>query len=128
MPNLVHSLDGCTIALLYKELLVHGVKNLYTIHDCFATTTDNVPFLIDMLKGVYIKLYSEYGYLSSLDTHIRNTIENLQVLIYLHEKFGYMLIKEYYKVEYSYYIQWLKKKKIKMKPIINTTIKKIKYF
>ena len=63
MPNLIHSLDASTIALLYKEY-----KNrLYTIHDYFATTADLVPLLIDTLKSTYLKLYSDEDYLLEFD-------------------------------------------------------------
>lgn len=76
MPNLVHSLDACSIALLYKEFTSQGRTNLYTVHDCFAVTADKVGMLTYLLKSVYIKIYSEIDYLKSLDAHVRNTITN----------------------------------------------------
>lgn len=74
MPNLIHSLDASSIALLYKELSANKTNILYTIHDCFAVTADKVKLLINLLKGVYIKIYSEDSYLVTLDAHIKNTI------------------------------------------------------
>ena len=76
MPNLIHSLDACSIALLYKEFVAQGESNIYTVHDCFASTAEAVDLFILLLKGVYIKIYSDVHYLVSLDTHIRNTIIN----------------------------------------------------
>ena len=76
MPNLIHSLDASSIALLYKFLRANSVSNIYTIHDCFAVSANNVSLLINLLKGVYIKIYSDDIYLKTLDTHIRNTIIN----------------------------------------------------
>jgi len=103
MPNLVHSLDGCTVALLCKNLIkrivtrdqekVSPVKavllglnnpnkiysdnkermpsdlypcdiNLYTIHDCFATTADNVDVLLDGIRKAYTEIYLDQDYLS----------------------------------------------------------------
>jgi DNA-directed RNA polymerase len=76
MPNLIHSLDASSIALLYKELSGNNTLNLYTIHDCFAVTADRVELLINLLKGVYLKIYSDDIYLLTLDKHIKYTILN----------------------------------------------------
>ena len=75
MPNLIHSLDASSIALLYKTFSKESM-NLYTIHDCFAVTADKVDYLINMLKGVYIKIYSDEIYIITLHKHIINTIKN----------------------------------------------------
>ena len=76
MPNLIHSLDASSIALLYERLSENNTYNLFTIHDCFAVTTDKVELLINLLKAVYIKIYSESKYLLLLDKHIKHTIIN----------------------------------------------------
>lgn len=76
MPNLIHSLDASSIALLYKVFSAQGCGSIFTIHDCFAVTANDVKLLIDLLKGVYIKIYSEEVYLSILHDHIKNTIIN----------------------------------------------------
>jgi len=76
MPNIIHSLDASSIALLYKAFSAEGFDNIYTIHDCFAVTANNVELLIDLLKGVYIKIYSDDVYLADLDNYIKNTIIN----------------------------------------------------
>lgn len=73
-PNLIHSLDATTIALLYNSL--NGRVDLYTVHDCFAVTANNVPMLINKLKLVYIKLYSSDSYLSHFDKMVRININN----------------------------------------------------
>ena len=76
MPNLIHSLDASSIALLYKVFSAQGSGSIFTIHDCFAVTANDVKLLIDLLKGVYIKIYSEQVYLSILHEHIKSTILN----------------------------------------------------
>lgn len=76
MPNIIHSLDACSIALLYKGFSAEGYDNIYTIHDCFAVTANNVELLIDLLKGVYIKIYSDNIYLANLDNYIKTTFIN----------------------------------------------------
>lgn len=72
-PNLIHSLDACVIAELCNSLK-DDVMNLYTVHDCFAVTADNVPKLINKLKSVYIKLYSSNDYLTDFDNMLKNNI------------------------------------------------------
>ena len=70
MPNLIHSLDGTSIALLQNNFNV----DLYTIHDCFAVTADFVPVLVNKLKSVYISLYSSDNYLRGFDELVRYNI------------------------------------------------------
>ena len=52
MPNLIHSLDAATLALLVKEFFDNNlnVKNIYTVHDSFGMTINNVEYIIDLLK------------------------------------------------------------------------------
>ena len=75
MPNLIHSLDGTSIALLYNDF--KDIGSIYTIHDCFAVTAENILKLISMLKFVYLKLYSEEDYLLKFDKLIRLTINGI---------------------------------------------------
>lgn len=76
MPNLIHSLDASTTALLYDVFNEnHNDNNLYTIHDCFAVTADRVECLVDMLKSVYLKMYSDNVYVKDLHEYIISTIK-----------------------------------------------------
>ena len=72
MPNLIHSLDATTIAMLYNSF--KNIGSLYTVHDCFGVTANNVPRLILKLKLVYIQLYSSTGYLREFDEFVKTTI------------------------------------------------------
>jgi hypothetical protein len=72
-PNLIHSLDATTIAVLYSYL---ENVDLYTVHDCFAVTANNAPLLIYKLKMVYRRLYSSNIYLLDFDKMVRITINN----------------------------------------------------
>ncbi len=72
MPNLIHSLDATTIAILYSNF--KNVGPMYTVHDCFGVTANNVPRLIVKLKLVYIQLYSSTGYLKKFDSFVKTTI------------------------------------------------------
>lgn len=77
MPNLIHSLDACTLTLLLNDYFKSDlkVKNIYTIHDCFAMTMNNVEYVIELLKINYIKLYSDTKYLEKLDNQILSHIK-----------------------------------------------------
>ena len=74
-PNLVHSLDATSIALLYNN--ISKEVSLYTIHDCFAVTANNVPMLVNKLKLVYIAMYSSTNYLAEFDAMIRLNINTV---------------------------------------------------
>jgi DNA-directed RNA polymerase len=69
MPNLIHSLDADALALLVYYYFTDNssnIKNIYTIHDCFAVTANNTENLINFLKVVYQKIYTERSYLKEL--------------------------------------------------------------
>lgn len=70
-PNLIHSLDASAIAMLYQDL---GNIDLFTIHDCFAVTANNVSLLVYKLKKVYRKMYSSNIYLLEFDNVLRLTL------------------------------------------------------
>jgi len=79
MPNLVHSLDSTSLCLLYdgfyKEVVQKDVVNFYSVHDCFGVTANNVELLLNLLKSVYISLYSDKTYLEQFDKNILGNIK-----------------------------------------------------
>ena len=79
MPNLVHSLDATSLSLLYDNFYaLHKPKvSLYAIHDCFTTTADKVGSLINLLKLVYMYVYTEETCLRNFDKEIIESIKYL---------------------------------------------------
>jgi DNA-directed RNA polymerase len=76
MPNLIHSLDAASLALMVNMYFTEGKGiNFLSIHDCFAVTPNNVTYLIKCLKLVYIKIYSDDNYLKKFDQGILNSIK-----------------------------------------------------
>jgi DNA-directed RNA polymerase len=78
LPNLIHSLDAAALSLLvyyYFEDKSFNVKNIYTIHDCFAVTANNVSNLVYILNHVYQKIYTEKTYLKQFDENMINHIK-----------------------------------------------------
>ena len=79
MPNLVHSLDAGSLALLvdlYFNDKASKINNIYSVHDCFAVTANNIDILMELLKHVYNKIYSQDTYLKKLDKYVKNHIRN----------------------------------------------------
>ena len=74
MPNLVHSLDATNIHLLCNNLTG---QPLYTIHDCFATTANNMFILEDRVKSAFISIYFSKGnYLEKMHNSIIEQINS----------------------------------------------------
>lgn len=48
---------------------------MYTVHDCFGVTANNIESLIKCLKSVYLKIYSEDTYLMKFDEGIIQSIK-----------------------------------------------------
>ena len=94
MHNLIHSLDAASLSLLiykYFNEYKNDTKNIFAIHDCFATTCNNMHFVIDSLKEIYILIYCDKIYLKELDEnmkkHIHSTIdENFSIKKSLNKK------------------------------------------
>lgn len=89
LPNFVHSLDGATMALLFKlfNKITDG-GNISGIHDCFLVTADNVENLLDSLRAVYMKIYVYDEYITEFDALFIHYIE------YLSKENEYLFDKE----------------------------------
>jgi len=77
MPNLIHSLDASSLALLVNEYFdsEYNANNFYSIHDCFAVPASKVSKMIRLLKLVYINIYSENQYILRFDKGIKESIK-----------------------------------------------------
>jgi DNA-directed RNA polymerase len=78
MPNLIHSLDGGSLSLLYNKFnkFYNNNAQFYSVHDCFGTTMDKVDNLKTLLASVYTDIYSKDIYLDKFDKCILDNIEN----------------------------------------------------
>ena len=80
MPNFIHSLDASNVHLLLKNLSINNKIPLYTIHDCFASTPNNIELLDLKVKEAFIEIYfKDKGYLlkshNKIITQIKETCE-----------------------------------------------------
>lgn len=82
MPNLIHSLDGSSLSLLYEQFInsfyfrKKDAIQIFPVHDCFGTTCDKVFILKTILASVYTDLYSSDPYIYKFDKFILDSIEN----------------------------------------------------
>nr|YP_010697841.1 hypothetical protein P1S03_mgp04 [Porodaedalea chrysoloma]WCF76802.1 hypothetical protein [Porodaedalea chrysoloma] len=78
MPNLVHSLDAASLALLIDNYFKEDTnKNFFAVHDCFAVTCNNVGKIISLLKLSYLNIYSDSNYILKFDKEFLDSIINL---------------------------------------------------
>jgi DNA-directed RNA polymerase len=78
MPNLIHSLDAANIHLLIKKVIKNGsIHSLYTIHDCFATTPNNMRELEKLIKICFIYIYfTQENYLEKMHNFFLEQIKS----------------------------------------------------
>ena len=91
-PNLVHSLDASNIHLLYNKLTG---QPLYTIHDCFATTANNMEFIEHYVKDAFIKIYFSNGnYLEKMHYSIIEQINSYSPIVTKSDGNEYVIIQD----------------------------------
>jgi DNA-directed RNA polymerase len=67
MPNLIHSMDASNICLMINYLIKDNhYINLFTVHDCFASTADSIQTINIVVRLAFLKLYSDSKYLNKL--------------------------------------------------------------
>ena len=75
MPNLVHSLDAASLALLIDIYFKKDTtNNFYSIHDCFAVTCNKVNYMVQLLKLSYCEIYCKESFLRKFDNNFKQTI------------------------------------------------------
>jgi DNA-directed RNA polymerase len=75
MPNLIHSLDAASLALLIDNFFKENPgANFYSIHDCFAVTCNKIQSLMNLLKIIYYNTNSKDQYLIEFDKEFLSSI------------------------------------------------------
>ena len=71
MPNLIHSMDAANIHNLVNKLIVENIKiPLFTIHDCFASTPNNMNYVNNLVKDAFADLYFNENYLLKMHNNL----------------------------------------------------------
>ena len=67
LPNLVHSMDASNITLLVNNI-INSNKNIdiSTIHDCFASQTNNIELLSFQVKLAFLHIYKNQDFINQL--------------------------------------------------------------
>ena len=74
MPNLIHSLDASNIHLFILKL---NKEPIYTVHDCFATTPNNMLKIEKLVKEAFIEIYFKDGnYLEKMHNNLMEQIQS----------------------------------------------------
>ena len=140
MPNFIHSMDAANIQLLINNLIEKYPNNdiipninLYTIHDCFATTPNFMDIINYEVKLAFIKIYFYSDYFDYLHNNfinqiksytdiyseviINNNITNERFYIYLDEKSKEKDINRIYLPDKPISINWNDNKELFLKGI-----------
>lgn len=76
MPNFIHSLDASNVHMLLYKLNTSYQIPVYSIHDCFASTPNNMDLLVTKVKESFIEIYfKEEGYLLKTQNKIIEQIK-----------------------------------------------------
>ena len=110
MPNLIHSMDGSTITLLVKKLRALGINNLYTIHDCFATTANNITIINELVRESFCEIYANEQFLFDLHRFFIEYISGNFNILYNNELLGKDNISLDNAIEGGFYVYYSGKK------------------
>ena len=76
-PNITHSFDASNVSLLIKRLIdIDQYINLLTIHDCFATSPNNVELMFLHVKLAFLMLYADKNFITNYHNFILEYVKN----------------------------------------------------
>jgi len=76
MPNFIHSLDAANVHILISSMSTKSLP-VFTVHDCFASTPNNMNILVTLVKTAFIDIYfTDEGYLLKIHKHFTQTIKS----------------------------------------------------
>lgn len=77
MANIIHSLDSSNIHLLVEKwIAIQEYYNLYTIHDCFASTSGEMEKMEKCVREVFALMYFKEEYLIKFHENILSQIRD----------------------------------------------------
>lgn len=84
VANLIHSLDASHINLIIKNIAKDRPDNLipiYTIHDCYATTPNNMASLNKIVLSSFIEQYFDSQYIIKLHRNLLEQIKSYKLIV-----------------------------------------------
>ena len=80
LPNLIHSLDASTLTILVNKLKVNGYNvPFYSVHDCFASTANNMSLIKKLYKESLVDIYNDNKVLKIFEKDLLQYIDELVV-------------------------------------------------
>lgn len=77
VANLIHSMDASHINLIIKNMKQNNSTfPIYTIHDCFATTPNNMFILNNIVLSSFVEQYYSENYITKLHQNLLDTISS----------------------------------------------------
>ena len=77
MPNFIHSLDAANIHILIKKLYDDNINiPIYTVHDCFSSTPNNMYYLNSLVKLAFSDIYFNENYLEKMHNSLIDQIKS----------------------------------------------------
>nr|QWO71442.1 RNA polymerase [Termitomyces titanicus] len=77
MPNFIHSMDSANVQLLIKNLIIKNeFINLFTIHDCFASTPETMRLLNFEVRRAFAMIYFDQNYIYIMHRNFLNQIRS----------------------------------------------------
>jgi DNA-directed RNA polymerase len=76
MANMIHSFDSSNIHILVKDLMDNNQcnANLYTIHDCFASSSGEIALIERFVRNAFASMYFHENYLKKFHAIIIDQI------------------------------------------------------
>lgn len=76
LPNLIHSLDACVLTLLTNKIITSGLNiPFYSVHDCFASTANNMFTLKTFYQHSLLDVYEDNKILKTIQKDINDYIK-----------------------------------------------------
>jgi DNA-directed RNA polymerase len=103
-PNLIHSLDSSNIHLLIQKILNNKKQssdnpntrmNLYTIHDCFASTVDTMGEIERLVRESFADIYfGDKNYINTMHNNFINQIKSFTEILIDEKNREYIIIDD----------------------------------
>jgi hypothetical protein len=87
MPNFIHSLDASNVHLLLHNLSTNDNIPVFSVHDCFSSTPNNMELLERKVKDAFIEIYfKDEAFLVKTHNRIINQIKEVYEIIIIDDK------------------------------------------
>jgi DNA-directed RNA polymerase len=65
-PNFIHALDAAHLALVVNVCVAAGIKDLMTIHDCYACLAPQATLFNKIIRDEFVRMYEQHDPLTEI--------------------------------------------------------------